>query len=261
MSHRYVALEKALASRSRLSLSRPKAAAVLLPILSCPLHPPSPGPPTSPYQDPPLSLLFTRRSHQISQGGQIAFPGGKVERSDEDRTATAVRETHEEIGLPPESLRVVGLLDDIPNYDNTQSVTPVVAVVDPAFDTANLIKSPEVSAIFSVPVPDLEKDENWTTKEMEWKGHQVTQFFFDCRAYPSAGTGEALWCVLIRVRSERNTAARRCCLLLAVPSPPAVRRGCCSPPPPLALAHTLVQGSHCLLHAVSAALNVRHEQS
>ncbi|GMI40560.1 hypothetical protein TeGR_g13663 [Tetraparma gracilis] len=140
-----------------------------------------------------MSLLFTRRSHQISQGGQIAFPGGKVERSDEDRTATAVRETHEEIGLPPEALRVVGLLDDIPNYDNTQSVTPVVAVVDPAFDTANLIKSPEVSAIFSVPVPDLEKDENWTTKEMEWKGHQVTQFFFDCRAYPSAGTGEALW--------------------------------------------------------------------
>jgi 8-oxo-dGTP pyrophosphatase MutT (NUDIX family) len=173
-------LTKNLASRNRLSFTREKAAAVLLPLL------------TSPAGE--ISLLFTRRAAKISQGGQVAFPGGKVDDSDDDRVATALRETEEEIGVPASKIKILGCLDDIPNWDNSQSVTPVVGLVDESFTVEDMKPSKdEVANIFSVPLVDLEDETRWTTKEMTWKGAKMAQFYFDVREYKNAGKGEKLW--------------------------------------------------------------------
>ena len=171
-------LEARLASRSRLSLVRQRAAAILLPLVG---------------SGDSLSLLFTRRTKSISHPGQVAFPGGGVDPSDHNREATAQREALEEISLPPERVRVLGMLDDIPNWNNTQAVTPVVGHVDAALLTDLVADPREVASIFTVPLADLETASRWTTKQIPWQGHMSTQFFFDVGAYKGSGEGEQLW--------------------------------------------------------------------
>ena len=61
---------------------------------------------------PVITLLFTLRTeHLAAHAGQIAFPGGKSEPQDADALATALRESHEEIGLDPALVEPVGSLD------------------------------------------------------------------------------------------------------------------------------------------------------
>jgi 8-oxo-dGTP pyrophosphatase MutT (NUDIX family) len=59
------------------------------------------------------TLLFTRRAAALANfPGEVSFPGGKREASDETLLATALRETHEEIRVPPGQVDVVGRIDD-----------------------------------------------------------------------------------------------------------------------------------------------------
>jgi 8-oxo-dGTP pyrophosphatase MutT (NUDIX family) len=97
-----------------------------------------------------ITLLFTQRTeHLPAHPGQIAFPGGKVEASDADALATALREAHEEIGLDPDLGVPLGLLD---NYRRGTGfrITPVVALVDPGF--ALELNRDEVADAFEVPL-------------------------------------------------------------------------------------------------------------
>src|SRR5215212_7697001 len=55
-------------------------------------------------------LLTQRTAHLSDHAGQISFPGGRVEKRDADAIATALREAHEEIGLPPTHVDVIGTL-------------------------------------------------------------------------------------------------------------------------------------------------------
>lgn len=100
-----------------------------------------------------ITLLLTQRTpHLSTHSGQIALPGGKLDRCDADATAAALRETHEEIGLAPERVEVLGTL---PTYRTGSSfiVTPVVALVQPGFV---LQPNPhEVADVFEVPLSYL----------------------------------------------------------------------------------------------------------
>jgi 8-oxo-dGTP pyrophosphatase MutT (NUDIX family) len=67
-------------------------------------------------KDGDLHLLFEVRSRHLKrQPGEICFPGGRLEPDDRDPSAAAVRETCEELGLPPERVRVLGALDILVN--------------------------------------------------------------------------------------------------------------------------------------------------
>jgi len=99
-----------------------------------------------------LYVLLTRRSEDISYPGQVCFPGGRADPGDASPQATALREAHEEIGLDPESVRILGRLGDY----YTQSafrITPVVGLVRPPLE---LTPSPgEVTEILEVPLQVL----------------------------------------------------------------------------------------------------------
>lgn len=130
----------------------PAHAAVLLPLV---MH------------ERPTLLLTQRTAHLSTHSGQIAFPGGKLDDTDANATAAALRETHEEIGLPPDRVEVLGTL---PEYVTGTSfiVTPVVGLVQPGFV---LQPNPhEVDDVFEVPLDFLMDPVNHRRHGFEWEG-------------------------------------------------------------------------------------------
>jgi 8-oxo-dGTP pyrophosphatase MutT (NUDIX family) len=109
-------------------------AAVLIPLVARP--------------DGPRVLLTQRTIHLHDHGGQISFPGGRRDAHDADLVATALRETHEETGVPASAVRILGQL---PPYHTASGyrVTPVVGWLTPPLQ---LLPDPfEVADIFEVP--------------------------------------------------------------------------------------------------------------
>jgi 8-oxo-dGTP pyrophosphatase MutT (NUDIX family) len=110
-----------------------KPAAVLIPIQE--------------RQDGDYIVLTKRGDNMPTHKGQIAFPGGRVHAGDADLIATALRESHEEIGIVPEHVRVLGRLDEFTaGYGIV--VTPVVGVIPAHYDFR--LDLAETSAVASV---------------------------------------------------------------------------------------------------------------
>jgi 8-oxo-dGTP pyrophosphatase MutT (NUDIX family) len=155
------AVERALSGhRSRRFPAGPlRSAAVLLPLVE-----PEPG--------APLDLLFIQRSERVpSHAGQVAFPGGTSQSGDGGRTATALREAHEEVGLPPHRVEIIGRLDDMITITGFH-VRPVVGVVRGEID---LRPDPvEVADIFTVPLRALA--EMRPERRSLWRG-RAARFF------------------------------------------------------------------------------------
>ncbi|MBI4771862.1 MAG: CoA pyrophosphatase [Chloroflexi bacterium] len=95
-------------------------------------------------------MVFTLRTNSVeSHKGQVAFPGGRSDPGDADRVATALREAQEEIGLSPESVQVLGQLDELLTVTRYR-VTPVVGAIP--WPTPLALSHSEVSEVFSVPL-------------------------------------------------------------------------------------------------------------
>lgn len=150
--------EPELRREPRFTDRQPAEAAVLLPLV---------------LRDELTVLLTERTVHLSTHSGQVAFPGGKRDPEDADAAATALREAHEEVGLAPAYVQVLGCL---PVYvtGTAFQVTPVVALVDPA---APLRPNPyEVAAIFEVPLRFLLDPANHERHSYDWNGVQREWF-------------------------------------------------------------------------------------
>ena len=115
----------------------------------------------------PTVLLTERTAHLSTHSGQIAFPGGRVDDSDIDVTATALREAQEEVGLDAKFVQVLGTL---PTYTTGTSfiVTPVVALVQADFELRP--NAFEVADAFEVPLDFLMNPANHHRHAFEWEG-------------------------------------------------------------------------------------------
>lgn len=101
---------------------------------------------------PQPGLLLTQRSALLRQHpGQVAFPGGAVDSTDVSLIAAALRESHEELAIPPESVEIIGTLPCVESVTGFQ-VTPVVGIIPPGLPWhAN---EEEVSAVFEMPLTE-----------------------------------------------------------------------------------------------------------
>jgi 8-oxo-dGTP pyrophosphatase MutT (NUDIX family) len=115
-------------------------------------------------------VLTQRGAHLTAHGGQISFPGGRIEPSDASAAAAALRESHEEIGLVPDHVEPLGLLTPI--YTGTGfRITPVVGLLN---NTVNLMPaSAEVAEVFTLPLDFVLDPNNIQLHEREWEGHLV----------------------------------------------------------------------------------------
>lgn len=98
-------------------------------------------------------LVLTKRADDLpTHKGQIAFPGGRVAAGDADLIETALRESHEEIGIEPAQVRILGRLDEFTaGYGIV--VTPVIGLI-PAYYEFRLDPR-ETAAVASVPIGAL----------------------------------------------------------------------------------------------------------
>ena len=115
--------------------TRLKCAAVLVPLL---------------WQNDEWHLLFTRRTERVeSHKGQVSFPGGACDEGESTPEETALREAHEEIGLEPKNVRVLGRLANMITITSFR-VTPVVGVIP--WPTVFRVGEHEVARIFTIPL-------------------------------------------------------------------------------------------------------------
>jgi 8-oxo-dGTP pyrophosphatase MutT (NUDIX family) len=100
------------------------------------------------------SILLTVRTDEVEHHkGEISFPGGRVDEGDKSPLAAALRETHEEIGLDPERLELLGRLDDVISI-SSYLVTPYVFHLE-GKPPALTPQPTEVSEIITVPLTHL----------------------------------------------------------------------------------------------------------
>ncbi len=112
-----------------------------------------------PSEDHGDVLLIERAIGKDKHSGQPAFPGGQVELFDESRSATALREAHEETGLDPASVHVIAQLPDLWVPPSNYLVTPILAWWHDPHDLA-VGDTAEVQRIHRVPISEITNPSN-----------------------------------------------------------------------------------------------------
>lgn len=157
-----------------------------------------------------LCVLFEKRAaHMNKQPGEICFPGGSIEAGDENEAAAAIRETCEELGLPPDTISLIAPLDML--------VLPFNVIIYPylcSIENYNEISpnSDEVDSLIYVPLQDLQSMDPLQTqislslvmpedypydlipngKNYAWRPAYYPQYFYKWQ-------GEVIWGITARI--------------------------------------------------------------
>jgi 8-oxo-dGTP pyrophosphatase MutT (NUDIX family) len=121
----------------------------------------------------PTVLLTQRAAHLNDHGGQISFPGGKIDATDRSPLDTALREAEEEIGLDRSFVTPVGYLD-LYGTGFGFRILPTVARIRPGFELS--VNTNEVDEAFEVPLAFLMDPINHQIHSKEWRGIQRSYY-------------------------------------------------------------------------------------
>ncbi|OEL13143.1 Nudix hydrolase 15, mitochondrial [Dichanthelium oligosanthes] len=169
-------------------IQRPAGSKVHAAVLVCLFEDPSGGP----------RVLLTKRASSLStHSGEVSLPGGKVDEGDADAKATALREAKEEIGLDPELVSVVTVLEPFLSK-NGLKVVPVIGMIPDKASFKPILNKAEVEDIFDAPLEMFlkfqlvlhQQDDHRRTKQMNWMGKDIPVQFFD---YEADGKKFVIW--------------------------------------------------------------------
>lgn len=129
-------------------------------------------------------VILTRRSAALRvHSGEVSFPGGRQEPG-EDLAVTAAREAHEEIGLDPGSLEILGELDHLSTFTSNSFIVPFVAALP---GRPELHPNPsEVDAVLHVPLDELLHRGTFHEEIWEFLGAERPMWFFELE-------GDTVW--------------------------------------------------------------------
>jgi 8-oxo-dGTP pyrophosphatase MutT (NUDIX family) len=136
-------------------------------------------------------ILFTRRTEVVAEHkGQVAFPGGAADAVDATLEDTALRESQEEIGLPHETVKILGRLPDFYTITNFL-ITPVVGTIRWPFEVC--VSPDEVDRVFTIPLSWLVNRDHWDVRPLDRDG-----VLFEV-VYYKPYDGEILWGATARI--------------------------------------------------------------
>lgn len=105
------------------------------------------------------AVLLNRRTDLVEHHkGEISFPGGSMDDGDESLLHTAMRETHEEMGIDPSDVELLGQLDDMPTISNFL-ISAFVATIPYPYDFKP--SEIEVAEVLEVPISHLRSEQSW----------------------------------------------------------------------------------------------------
>jgi 8-oxo-dGTP pyrophosphatase MutT (NUDIX family) len=111
-------------------------------------------------------LVLTERTGNENDphSRQISFPGGSAEAADVDLAATALRETHEEIGVEPSVIQLIGAMTDVYIPVSNFHVQPFLAWTNapPQYQP----QETEVKTVIETPLSVLKNEANWKVKDI-----------------------------------------------------------------------------------------------
>lgn len=109
-------------------------------------------------------ILILRKSYKGVHSAQVGFPGGKVEVYDDDLRATALREAHEEVGVPPTMVNVLKQLTEVYIPPSNYFVQPYMGIAQHTPDFVPQLE--EVDALIEVPVHEFLEDSALITQTL-----------------------------------------------------------------------------------------------
>jgi 8-oxo-dGTP pyrophosphatase MutT (NUDIX family) len=139
-------------------------------------------------------IVFAKRTDRVGHHkGQIAFPGGVVLPSDASLLDAALRESHEEVGLPASAVEPLGALDDTETFATRFVITPWVGVIrQPVLWQPD---GEEIEKVIEVPMPALLARGSFRVEEWERDGVRRPVYFFDYE-------GETIWGATARILKQ-----------------------------------------------------------
>ncbi len=116
--------------------------------------------------------LILRQTYKGVHSGQVGLPGGRVEESDANLTETALRETHEEIGVSSDEIEIIGKLSPLYVFASNFMVHPMVGWVPsrPSFQ----LDPYEVAQLIETPLSALQDPANHHTEVWEMRDRTAT---------------------------------------------------------------------------------------
>jgi len=139
-----------------------------------------------------LRAVFTVRRADLSRhAGEVSFPGGRRDPGDVDLVSTALREAHEEIGLAPEAVTIVGALPPTSTFVTNYAIYPFVGLLAPTRRWQ--LSEREVDVVLEIPLRELRA--SLGTTEIQRRG-----LTFEMPAYLVGG--RVIWGATARIVDE-----------------------------------------------------------
>ncbi|MBI1745374.1 MAG: alpha/beta fold hydrolase [Acidobacteria bacterium] len=136
-------------------------AAVLIPLYEC---------------EGQIYVLLTRRTDKVDHHkGQVSFPGGRYDDSDQNSLNTALREAYEEVGLQPADIKILGVLDSMLTSTGFV-VTPYVGMIPYPYKFH--LNEDEVAAALHVPLAVFQDPSHFREEIWEWNGEFIPMQFY-----------------------------------------------------------------------------------
>lgn len=126
-------------------------------------------------------ILFQVRTNRVRfHKGEISLPGGAIDRDDATPRDAALRETHEEIGVHPAHIEVLGALDQIATRSSNYLITPYVGVITAPTPYEFTLANREVAELLAVPVAHLldEQSQRWRVGDIEGDTVAEREYFY-----------------------------------------------------------------------------------
>ncbi len=128
--------------------------------------------------DGSVHVVLTQRTDNVrTHQGQVSFPGGGFEPSDATLRETALREAHEEVGLDPDDVEILGVLEDLPTAVSSFRIRPFVGVIPHPYEFVH--HAMEVAYVFAPKLELFADESKRETQVRERDGQRFEIYYYD----------------------------------------------------------------------------------